>query len=158
MDDLWRQGAAALAGMIARGEVSSAEVVAAHLDRIDAVNPSLNAVTEVLADSARDAAAAADRAHAGDHTLGPLHGVPFTVKQNIDLVGCSTNWGLAGAGRRRAAGRLAGRRADEAGRRDPDRPDELPGHGAARAHRLLVVRVDAQPVGSRPHDRWILRW
>ncbi len=94
MDDLWRHGAGALAGMIARGEVSSAEVVEAHLQRIDAVNPSLNAVTEVLADSAREAAVGADRARAGGDTLGPLHGVPFTVKQNIDLAGCSTNWGL----------------------------------------------------------------
>jgi amidase len=94
MDDLWRQGAGPLAGMIARGEVSSVEVVTAHLERIDAVNPSLNAVTEVLADSASDAAAAADRARANGDRLGPLHGVPFTVKQNIDLAGSSTNWGL----------------------------------------------------------------
>jgi amidase len=94
MTDLWRVGAGELAAMIARGDVSSAEVVEAHLRRIDAVNPALNAVTEVLADSAAEAAAAADRARAEGTPLGPLHGVPFTVKQNIDLVGSSTNWGL----------------------------------------------------------------
>ncbi len=94
MSDLWRRGAGELAGMIARGEVSSVEVVSAHVERIAAINPSLNAVTELLADSAHDAASAADRARANGELLGPLHGVPFTVKQNIDLAGSSTNWGL----------------------------------------------------------------
>src|SRR6476620_9397154 len=80
--------------MIAAKEVSSVEVIEAHLGRIEAVNPVVNAVTRVLADEARAGAAAADRALAGGEVLGPLHGVPFTVKQNIDMVGCSTNWGL----------------------------------------------------------------
>jgi amidase len=95
MDELWRLGAGELAAMIAKGEVSSAEVVDAHLARIDAVNPRLNALTQVLADEARAGAAAADRAVAAGEPLGPLHGVPFTVKQNVDQVGCATNWGLA---------------------------------------------------------------
>jgi len=80
--------------MIARGEVSSVEVVSAHLERIEAVNPALNAITEVLGDSAREAAVAADTARSKGEVAGPLHGVPFTVKQNIDLAGSSTNWGL----------------------------------------------------------------
>ena len=62
MGELWRIGAGDLAHMIAAGDVTSAEVVDAHLARIDAVNPTLNAITEVLADSAREAAAEADRA------------------------------------------------------------------------------------------------
>jgi amidase len=94
MSELWRLDARVLAAKIAAKEVSSAEVVAAHLDRIDAVNPDVNAVTQVLAEEARAGAAAADRALAAGEALGPLHGVPFTVKQNIDQVGCSTNWGL----------------------------------------------------------------
>ena len=94
MDELWRLGAGELAAMIAKGEVSSAEVVDAHLARIDAVNPRLNALTQVLADEARAGAAAADRAVAAGEPLGPLHGVPFTVKQNLDQVGCATNWGV----------------------------------------------------------------
>jgi amidase len=94
MSELWRHGARELAAMIAARRVSSVEVVDAHLERIEAVNPALNAVTLVLAEEARAAAAAADRAVAAGVALGPLHGVPFTVKQNIDLVGCSTNWGL----------------------------------------------------------------
>lgn len=94
MTELWQRGAGELAGMIARKEVSSREVVDAHLARIEAVNPALNAVTMVLGDSARAAAAAADAAVAAGGPLGPLHGVPCTVKQNIDQVGTSTNWGL----------------------------------------------------------------
>ena len=94
MDELWRLDAGELAAMIAKREVSSAEVVDAHLARIDAVNPRLNALTQVLADEARAGAAAADRAVAAGELLGPLHGVPFTVKQNLDQVGCATNWGV----------------------------------------------------------------
>ena len=94
VSDLWRLDARELARMIAAKEVSSVEVIDAHLARIDATNPALNAVTRVLADEARAGAAAADRAVAAGAVLGPLHGVPFTVKQNIDQVGCSTNWGL----------------------------------------------------------------
>jgi amidase len=94
VSDLWQLDARELARMIAAKEVSSVEVIDAHLARIDATNPTLNAVTRVLADEARAGAAAADRAVAAGAVLGPLHGVPFTVKQNIDQVGCSTNWGL----------------------------------------------------------------
>jgi amidase len=94
MSELWQLGAGDLAGMIARREVSSAEVMDAHLARIDSVNPWLNALTQVHPDEARAAAVAADRAVADGTALGPLHGVPFTVKQNLDQVGCATNWGL----------------------------------------------------------------
>src|SRR5215218_6998179 len=94
MGDLWQLGAGELAQMIARREVTSREVVDAHLDRIEAINPALNAITEVLADRARREARAADEAIADDEPVGPLHGVPCTVKQNIDLAGSATNWGL----------------------------------------------------------------
>src|SRR5262249_60936515 len=71
MTKLWQHGAGELAAMIAARKVSSAEVVDAHLARIDAVNPALNAVTRVLAEDARAAAAAADRAVASGGPLGP---------------------------------------------------------------------------------------
>ncbi len=88
--ELWRKGALELAGMIASKEVSSVEVVRAHLDRIDEVNPHLNAVVRRFDDQALAEAAAADvRVAAGD-ALGTLHGVPFTVKENIDLAGTPT--------------------------------------------------------------------
>jgi amidase len=63
--------------------VSSAEVVRAHLERIDAVNPSLNAVVR-LAPDALDRALDADRALARGDAVGPLHGVPFPVKDWIE--------------------------------------------------------------------------
>jgi amidase len=68
--------------------------VDAHLARIDAVNPALNAVVRVLADEARAAAALADKKLAAGETVGPLHGVPFTVKENIDMAGLPTTWGV----------------------------------------------------------------
>ncbi|MCB0998642.1 MAG: hypothetical protein KDB40_05035 [Acidimicrobiales bacterium] len=89
-DELWRRGALELAGMIARKEVSSEEVVRAHLARIDEVNPKLNAVVRRFDDLALAAARAADAAVASDAPLGPLHGVPMTVKENIDLAGTPT--------------------------------------------------------------------
>jgi amidase len=92
--EIWRHSATELADCIRRGELSSREVIEAHLERISAVNGSLNAVTVVLAEEARSAADRADRAAAQGSTLGPLHGVPFTVKENIDLAGSATTQGV----------------------------------------------------------------
>ncbi|MEA3217644.1 MAG: amidase, partial [Acidimicrobiia bacterium] len=58
------------------------------------VNPKVNAIVEVLAGPARASADAADRAVATGERLGPLHGVPVTVKQNIDVAGTATTLGL----------------------------------------------------------------
>jgi amidase len=90
VSELWRKSAIELAAMIRDREVSSREVIQAHLDRIEAVNPSLNAIVRLLPDQALAAADAADRAVADGAGLGPLHGVPFTVKENIDLAGTPT--------------------------------------------------------------------
>ena len=90
-DELWRKSAHELARLIRDREVSSREVVSSHLARIEAVNPAVNAITVVLADSALRAADEADSKPAA----GPLHGVPFTIKENIDCVGSATTQGLA---------------------------------------------------------------
>jgi len=76
--------ATALARLIARREVSAREVAEAHLRRIDAVNPLINAVVALDAERALAAADAADAAAA---PTGPLHGVPFTVKDNLAASG-----------------------------------------------------------------------
>jgi amidase len=89
-NELWRHSATELAELIRKKDVSSREVVESHLNRIDAVNPAVNAVTRVLADSALDAADQADASAAS----GPLHGVPFTIKENIDCVGSPTTHGV----------------------------------------------------------------
>jgi amidase len=90
MSELWRKSAVELAALIRDREVSSREVVQAHLDRVEAVNPHLNALVRLLPDEALAAADAADRAVADGAGLGPLHDVPFTVKENIDLAGTPT--------------------------------------------------------------------
>ena len=92
--EIWRNNATDLAGMIAAGDVSSLEVVDSHLDRIEEVNGWLNAVTRVLADEARVAAKDADKAVAAGDELGPLHGVPCTIKENVDVAGTPTTQGL----------------------------------------------------------------
>lgn len=97
--ELWRLGATELAALIRSRESSSREVVEAHLRRIEAVNPVINAVTVVLAERALEEATAADQAPAGrvraaGGVLPPLHGVPFTIKGNIDLAGTPTTHGI----------------------------------------------------------------
>ena len=91
---IWTWGAADLAAAVAARQLSARDVVEAFLQRIEAVNPAVNAVTVVLAEEARAAAGAADRAVAAGLPLGPLHGVPFTVKENIDLLGTATTHGV----------------------------------------------------------------
>ena len=93
-EQLWTRSAGDLAALIASREVSATEVLEAHLERIAEVNDSLNAVVRVLEDEARTAAADADRAVAAGEKLGPLHGVPFTVKDNIDVVGDVSTQGI----------------------------------------------------------------
>ena len=93
-DDLWRASAGELAAAIRGGDVSSLEVVDSHLARVDAVNGHLNAVVRVLADEARVAAQAADEAVAAGAELGPLHGVPISVKDNIAVAGTPTTNGV----------------------------------------------------------------
>ena len=92
--ELWRWGAAELAQAIRTKEVSAREVVQAHLDRIAAVNDKVNAVTVVLGESALAGADAADRSVAAGGPLGPLHGVPITVKENIEMVGSAYTEGV----------------------------------------------------------------
>jgi amidase len=83
-----------LAEVIRSRQVSSQEVIEAHLQRIEAVNGSINAVVIVMAEQALKAAKAADRAVAAGADLGPFHGVPFTVKENIDVAGTPTTQGF----------------------------------------------------------------
>ena len=92
--ELWRMSASALAQAVRNKEASSREVVQAHLDRIAAVNESVNAITVILADEALAKADQTDQAVADGAELGALHGVPFTIKENIDLAGSATTEGV----------------------------------------------------------------
>ena len=82
-----------LARRIRSRETSAAEVVDAHLARIDAVDPLLHAVITRMDDVARRMAQAADAAARRGDVLGPLHGVPFTVKDALDTAGVRTTRG-----------------------------------------------------------------
>jgi aspartyl-tRNA(Asn)/glutamyl-tRNA(Gln) amidotransferase subunit A len=85
--------ATALAALIRTKQFSSREVVQAHLDRIEAVNPKINAVVTLMAEEALTSADAADKAVATGAPLGPLHGVPFSIKDALDTAGVLTQRG-----------------------------------------------------------------
>ena len=93
-DEIWTWDATRMAEAIARREISSREAVAACLARMAGVNPRLNAVTVDLGDEALAAADRADAAVARGGALGPLHGVPIAIKENVDQIGCATTNGV----------------------------------------------------------------
>ncbi|GAB7030553.1 amidase [Streptomyces sp. NPDC021749] len=90
---LWKLTVAAQAAAVRDGEVSAVELVDAHLARIAEVNPAVNAVTQLLAERGRAEAAAIDRKRAEGAELGPLAGVPFTVKESTAIEGVPTTYG-----------------------------------------------------------------
>ncbi len=95
-DDLLFSSAASIAQAIRGREVSAAETVEAHLRRIDEVNPKLNAVVQLASERAMDEARAADAALARGESLGPLHGVPITIKDSHDTEGIVSTGGTMG--------------------------------------------------------------
>lgn len=95
-DDIWRWSAGRIAAAIRGREISAQGALTSCLERIAVVNPKLNAVTVDLSVAARQAARAADEAVARGDPLGPLHGVPVTIKENVDQEGCATTNGVVG--------------------------------------------------------------
>src|SRR5437016_2344346 len=91
---LWRWDATAVAAAIRTRKISSREATQAVLGRLEAVNPKLNAVTVVLAEQALAAADRADAALRRGEAPGLLHGVPVTVKENVDQEGQATANGV----------------------------------------------------------------
>ena len=96
MDRILALSAVAQARLIRERKISSLELVQTHLSRIEAIQPILNATTELPAESAEAEARRADRSPA----RGPLHGVPFSIKDSIEVSGTVSTAGTAG--RRRA--------------------------------------------------------
>jgi amidase len=94
MSDIAFQPAHDLAEAIRRREVSSRELLEHYLARVDRLNPPLNAVVTLDTDGARQAADAADIALARGDEIGPLHGVPMTVKDCYDTAGIRTTCGV----------------------------------------------------------------
>ncbi|WP_017557505.1 amidase [Nocardiopsis baichengensis] len=93
-DPIHTLGAAGIAAAVAAGDIGAREAVEAHLERIAAVNPAVNAVTTPLAERARGEAEELDRRRARGGPAGPLAGVPFTVKENIHVAGTATTFGV----------------------------------------------------------------
>ncbi|MEL6478655.1 MAG: amidase family protein [Pseudomonadota bacterium] len=94
MSEFWRLTATETARRVAGGDVSAVEVAEAALSRLDAVNPNLNAVVQEMPEEAMAAARAIDAARAAGLPLGPLAGVPVTVKVNVDQKDHATTNGL----------------------------------------------------------------
>lgn len=92
-EELCWMPATELASAIKRKEISPVEVVEATLRQIDRINPLLNAYCTITADSARQEAKKAEDAVMRGGTLGPLHGVPFSVKDLITTKGVRTTFG-----------------------------------------------------------------
>lgn len=92
-DDLCFLSAVEMAAQIRAGQLSARELMAAHLARIDAVNPKVNAIVTLHAEQAMAAALAADEAQARGEPLGPLHGLPVVHKDLIMTRGMRTTYG-----------------------------------------------------------------
>lgn len=83
-----------LAAGIRAKKVSSVELVQAYLDRIEEINPWLNAVINITAESALAEATKADAMLQQNKAVGPLHGVPMTLKDSLDTTGVVTTWSV----------------------------------------------------------------
>jgi amidase len=92
-DELYWRPATELATMVRTRQVSARELLEAHLARIEAVNPALNAIVTLDAEGARAAADAADAALAAGEDVGPLHGLPVAHKDTHATGGMRTTWG-----------------------------------------------------------------
>ena len=100
---LTERSATELASLIATREISSVEVVEAHIARIEEVNSALNAVIWKRYAEARAEARRADEATQRGDAVGPLHGVPITIKEAFGLTGSPATFGLESRARHMAA-------------------------------------------------------
>ena len=137
MEDIAIASARTIARAIRDKQVSAVEVVQTHLDRIAEVNDKLNAVVHLCADRALSEAREADDALSRGDNIGPLHGVPMTLKDSLDTEGVVTTGGTIG--RRDFIPRARRRR---------DRPPKRRGRDTARKNqhpRNNMVGRDQQP-------------
>ena len=93
MTDLVWMTAVELAALIRRGEVSAVEVLQAHLEQIETVNPQLNAIITYLPEQALALARSADERQARGDALGVLHGLPIAHKDLFETEGIRTTMG-----------------------------------------------------------------
>ena len=94
-DLLWQLGAIETAELISKKDVSTREVIKNHLERLTEVNPKINAITRSLNDEAMEMAVLADEKISRNEQIGSLHGVPVTIKDNVDITGQSSPNGVS---------------------------------------------------------------
>jgi amidase len=94
MDELHYQSATTLARALRDGRLGARELLEHFLVRIDRHNPALNALVWQDREGARARADAADAARARGEPLGPLHGLPMTIKESYNLAGAPSTWGV----------------------------------------------------------------
>jgi fatty acid amide hydrolase len=146
--DLVSLSASEMARQVAAGAVTSVELVEAHIRRIEAVNPAINALVIPLFAQARLQAAAADVAVTRGETLGPLHGVPITVKECFHVAGTVATEGI-------------GRFADEVMTSDAPLVRRLRRAGAivlgkTNLPQLMLMHETDNPVYGRTNNPWNL--
>src|SRR5690606_31000853 len=93
--EAWRLSLTETAGLLARRELSPVELLDSVLARIEAVNPVINAVVALDEAGARESAKASERRIMAGEPLGPLDGIPVTVKDNILVKNLPAVWGSA---------------------------------------------------------------
>jgi amidase len=94
MTSLPFQTAKQLASAIRKKKIGCLELLDLYVKRVEAHNPALNAIIARDVEGARKRAKAADKAVKAGKKLGPLHGVPMTIKESFDVVGYPTTWGI----------------------------------------------------------------
>ena len=92
--DIWRLSATELTKLTRRGDLSAEKVIQDAINRMNKVNPDLNAVVEDLGTEALERARKLDQSRTGGAPVGPLHGVPVTIKINVDQKGHATSNGV----------------------------------------------------------------
>jgi amidase len=92
--ELWRLSASETVAATSVGDITAEAAISASINRMNAINPSLNAVVEDLSDEAMARARALDKARADGAAPGPLHGVAVTIKVNVDQKGHATTNGV----------------------------------------------------------------
>ena len=90
----WQQSACEIAEAIGSGRTTALEVVSSTVERMRATNEKINAVVDDLGDAAIETAREHDRIFAASGAIGPLHGVPVTIKENVDQIGRATPNGV----------------------------------------------------------------
>ena len=149
---VWQWTALQTAAAIRSGAISSVEVVEAHLARMRDVNPKLNAVVVDLSEDALKAAKAADN-RTRKAEPGALHGVPITIKENVDYEGRPNPNGVAAQMNIIAPSDAPVVRNLKKAGAIVHRPDQHARILVPRLYGQPAARADAEPVGSRDHLR-----